>query len=252
MADCNRERISSRVSSGQVVCCPACLSDEMGDAVPIPDHEYALSYAARFSACRRCETLCQVPMPDGETLASFYPENYHSQTNRGALMRTRHAIRWRHLRGLLDGPGALLDYGCGNGAFLEWVAERCTERELFGYEISGRREVSKLAGGLVTIVKGDSEHLLSLLPPCRLITMNHVIEHLPDPFSAISAVAARLLPGGALEGQTPRSDSWEHQVFRTLLERISRTAPYGRLFQGRSDAATYTCLFRSSICAARV
>ena len=43
--------------------------------------------------------------------------------------------------------------------------------------------------------------------------MNHVIEHLPDPFTTLSRLVARLEPGGWLEGQTPAAQSLEHHVF---------------------------------------
>ena len=188
----------------------------MSAALPVQDHEYSVNYEAGYSTCLRCGTLFQVPMPDIETLASFYPETYHSQTNHGLLMQVRNQLRWRSLRPLLVDDGALLDYGCGNGAFLQWLALRYTGRPMFGYEISSHREVVKLAGGAVTLVKGDFDYLLNLLPPCRLITMNHVIEHLPDPLGVVSALNERLLSGGTLEGQTPRCDSREHQVFRTF------------------------------------
>jgi hypothetical protein len=73
--------------------------------------------------------------------------------------------------------------------------------------------VIRLPGGAVTLVKGDLADLLDVLPSCRLITMNHVIEHLPDPLSVVSALIDRLEPGGFFEGQTPGADSYEHRIF---------------------------------------
>ena len=43
--------------------------------------------------------------------------------------------------------------------------------------------------------------------------MNHVIEHLPDPFETIKALTGSLSPGGSIQGQTPASDSRERRVF---------------------------------------
>src|SRR5262249_8388379 len=151
------------------------------------DREYSLAHVARYAECRACHTLFQVPMPAFEQLGAFYPPTYHAATAHGILSQARHRSRLKQLSPLLDGVGALLVYGCRTGAFLPWPVDHVHGRPLFGYEIADRREVQKLAGGAVTIVRGAPEHLIELLPPCRLITMNHVIEHLPDPPQTVSA-----------------------------------------------------------------
>jgi hypothetical protein len=88
-------------------------------------------------------------------------------------------------------------------------------REYYGFEISDTPEVESLDDGAVTIYRGDLDALFDQLPPCRIVTMNHVIEHLPDPYRVVSALAERLAPGGLLEGQTPAAGSLEHRVFGT-------------------------------------
>jgi SAM-dependent methyltransferase len=154
-------------------------------------------------------------MPGHEELASWYPPSYHSMGGRGRLQVIRDDLRLRRLARLLDGDGALLDYGCGDGAFLVHAAKTLSPRPLFGYEIADRPETVRLAGGAVTVVKGRAPDLLEALPPCRLIAMNHVIEHLPDPLTVLGALAERLLPGGLFEGQTPAAGSLEQRLLGT-------------------------------------
>jgi hypothetical protein len=195
------------------VSCPACRSTSIGEAVAVPDREYCMAYVARYAPCLECGTLFQIPMPSFEQLGAFYPAHYHAATAHGVLARARHRARLRQLEPLLQDLGALLDYGCGNGAFLLWAAGQNLGRPLFGYEIGTEREMQRLAGGAVTIIRGRPEHLLEVLPSCRLISMNHVIEHLPDPFTTIMALNASLVPGGSIQGQTPAADSRERRVF---------------------------------------
>ncbi len=154
-------------------------------------------------------------MPDPETLASFYPDGYHSFAGGGLLQRIRHDMRIRRLSQFLAGEGAVLDYGCGNGSFLLRFAEQVPDRPLYGFEVAGEMSVESLADGRITIIKGTYQDLLERLPACRLITMNHVIEHLPDPAEVVRALAAKLLPGGTFEGQTPAARSTEQRVFGT-------------------------------------
>ncbi len=193
--------------------CPACGDLGTGASRAVPDHEYGIAYLATYVACGACGSLRQDPMPSAAELAAFYPPDYHAQTGQGLLGRLRHQARCRRLAPLV-GDGPLLDYGCGNGDFLRYVARRRPGPEYYGFEIGDRREVTVLDGGAVTVVRGDLEDVCSVVPPCHLITMNHVIEHLPDPLAVVAALAAKLAPGGVLEGQTPAAGSLEHRLFR--------------------------------------
>ena len=153
-------------------------------------------------------------MPEGSELAGFYPPAYHSMAGQGVAGRLRHGLRSRRLTSVTDDPGPVLDFGCGNGDFLVHLARRLPEREYYGYELGPTNEVLSLAGGAVTVVRGEVSALLERLPPCAVISLHHVVEHLPDPVAVLSQLAERLLPGGFIEGQTPAAGSLEHRVFK--------------------------------------
>jgi len=148
-----------------------------------------------------------------QELAGFYPADYHSMTHAGLLSAIRNHVRVLRLEKLAPKGGAILDYGCGDGAFLVQAARRLTGRQLWGFEIAERAETQVLAGGAVTVVKGTLPDLLAVVPHCGLITLNHVIEHLPDPLGTVSALVEKLAPSGVFEGQTPAADSLERSVF---------------------------------------
>lgn len=150
-----------------------------------------------------------------ETLASFYPKDYHSYASGGFLTRIRLDMRIRRVEALLGKDDSVLDFGCGKGAFLYRAAEKLPGRRFFGYEISDKREVFISSDGAITIVRGDVRDLWDLLPQCRLITINHTIEHLPSPEETVNQLFEKLMDGGLIEGQTPAADSLEHRVFKT-------------------------------------
>ena len=95
-----------------------------------------------------------------------------------------------------------------------WASKKFPGRRFFGYEISDKREIIKSNDGAVTIVKGDIQDFWGLLPQCRLITINHAIEHLPSPEKTVGALFERLMDGGIIEGQTPAADSLERKLFK--------------------------------------
>lgn len=201
------------MSAAAAYTCPACGSTGTDHEIRVPDHEYGVSFVATYVRCSSCGSEFQAPMPDDATLGSFYPEDYHSMSADGLLVRIRNAMRWKRLAALLPADGVLLDYGCGEGQFLRYAAEQAPERSFFGYEIAPEREVREDPDGRVTIVRGTPEDLLDVLPACGLVTMNHVIEHLPEPTAILRRLVDRLVPGGVLEGQTPAAGSLEQSVF---------------------------------------
>ncbi len=150
MGNANRGDPKGR-SEVLTVCCPACGAPEASPPIGVPDREYGLERVARYVTCAGCGTLYQQPMPDTSELPAYYPAEYHSQVGQGPLGRLRHDVRLRRLTtlatGASTGDGALLDFGCGNGAFLRRAAAAKPGREYYGFEIADRREVLSLDGG---------------------------------------------------------------------------------------------------------
>jgi SAM-dependent methyltransferase len=199
----------------QYAACPACGASAGRKGVDVPDHEYGLRHVAHYVECPTCGTLSQQPMPTLAELAEFYPADYHSMVHGGRITHIRNGIRIKKLARFARVDGPILDYGCGDGSFLLQAAESMPHRRFWGYEIAAHAETQILARGAVTIVTGSPDDLFAQLPACGLITLNHVIEHLPNPQAIVQALADRLLPDGVFEGQTPAADSLERSVFGT-------------------------------------
>ncbi len=193
--------------------CPACGATGTHPSASVPDREYRLPIVATYAQCDQCGSVYQSPMPSVDQLADYYPANYHAATGRGLLNRVRQGMRLKRLAPLLGNGGAVLDFGCGNGAFLDYAVAEHSKTKWFGFEIDANTRTEQRAGGAITILRGRLADLLPVLPECSLITMNHVIEHLPDPMADVAALVAKLVPGGALEGQTPAAASFEHRLF---------------------------------------
>lgn len=204
-----------RQTETEVANCPACCGLAIPELIKIPDHEYGLDYLATYACCQNCGTLYQWPMPSGKQLSSFYPPHYHSMVDGGFLLRMRHDMRISRLKTMVGNGETVLDFGCGNGLFLRRAASAMPEAKFIGYEIADQERKEEIAPRVV-IMEGAFEECLSKLPPCRVIIMNHVIEHLPDPFSIVLQLREKLMPGGYFDGQTPNSVSLEHKIFGQL------------------------------------
>ena len=115
----------------------------------------------------------------------------------------------RHLH-TRPGRPALLDVGCGEGAFL-------AEMQALGWTVEGIEPSA--VGAAATRARGvpviESTFADVSLPPASLdaITFRQVFEALPDPVAALDACRGALKPGGILWIATPNLESGAHRIF---------------------------------------
>lgn len=108
--------------------------------------------------------------------------------------------------------GTLLDIGCGNGRFLKRMADQ-------GWSVVG----TDFDNDAVAYVKKTYQFeayagdLLDLpLSPERfdMITLQHVIEHVPDPVKLLNHCKTLLKPQGKIILVTPNIQSWGHHYYQ--------------------------------------
>ena len=95
----------------------------------------------------------------------------------------------------------VLDFGCGNGGFLELCLP--TARSIDGVELEQRARDDLLSQGKV--VFPNLESCLRQDKRYDLITLFHVLEHLPDPRSTLKSLASLLKPGGEIVIEVPHA-----------------------------------------------
>lgn len=112
----------------------------------------------------------------------------------------------RHLWAAPRGA-ALLDVGCGNGAFLALASEVGWTAEGLDFDPQAV-EVARQRG--LTVHYGGIETLDDRLEYYDVITLSHVIEHVHDPMKLLKSCFRLLKPGGRLWLETPNLDSAGH------------------------------------------
>ena len=198
-----------------------------------------------LARCEGCGLLYQNPRVRRDQLDRMYPDDYppHARDpDLGRVLRDRSpAVRWtlaerlgyRHLDpgpvGPLDrlrarwrrrrvvknfppwqGSGRLLDVGCATGRFLQQMAA-------VGWRVSGIEldPVAAAKARTVTpdIVVGDPAEVELPRASFDLITAFHVVEHLPDPGTALRRMLEWLAPGGLLIVEVPNVGGWGGALF---------------------------------------
>ena len=101
----------------------------------------------------------------------------------------------------LRASGRLLDIGCGNGVLLRTFADLAPGWGLAGADLDDRHRSTVLSiPGVDRFYAGPAEEIADQFD---VITMQHVLEHVPHPVDLLRQVGRLLTPGGLLFIQVP-------------------------------------------------
>jgi SAM-dependent methyltransferase len=185
--------------------CPACSS---GDATSLFQARNGYPIL-RCSACALAFTdLRGAPPPP-----TLYPEFEQSEAIFAHALRRPLAVFTKQREALVREVmprGRLLDFGCGSGAFARWMAHA-------GYDVVGLEPFSlgrAVEDHRLLLVRGPLESASTQLGRFDVITLWHVLEHLPHPSEVLRKLGDLLSPRGVIIVSVPNFRSWQSQVFQ--------------------------------------
>lgn len=179
----------------------------------------------KFTAvrCVKCGTVRLQPRPSAEEMNRHYaPGTYaraEGETETSELDRRltdffeRQAERATKAHGRERGPGRLLDVGCGDGRFMAamqkrgWTAEGI-ETEPVSANLARRRTSA-------TVHETPLEQTSYSAASYDMVSLLHVLEHVPDPRDTLTRAFALLKPGGTLLLALPNVWCAESALFGT-------------------------------------
>ena len=106
--------------------------------------------------------------------------------------------------------GRLIDVGPAMGGLLRAANGRFADRA--AVERDPECCATLRADGVETVETEDPVAGVLALAPADVVTMFHLIEHVPDPMSLLDAAATRVKPGGALVVATPNPQAFSFRV----------------------------------------
>jgi SAM-dependent methyltransferase len=168
--------------------------------------------------CRACGLIFRNPRPTLGEIKEYYSRDaqYDSWL---AAEKGRDAMWRRRLRKIVRhrGDGSLLDVGSGIGQFLQ-VARKTFRVE--GTEVSeSALQIGANRYGLA-LYRGSLEEISDTVLRERrfdIVTLFHVLEHVPDPATTLASCAQLLVDGGLLVVAVPNDiDCWK-PLLKNLL-----------------------------------
>jgi SAM-dependent methyltransferase len=173
----------------------------------------AIAFGSRYDVlyCGRCEVGKTFPVPSREDLSGLYASGryrtkvglrFHGGIEKfiglGRLQRRRRIERY-------IGKGAVLDIGCGRGLFLDTMKRHGWN--VMGVEVD--REMAERVSRTYDIEVIEEGRMPNVLSEGQfdVVTIYHVLEHLPDPVGMIRECGRVLRKGGMIVIAVPNFHS---------------------------------------------
>lgn len=210
--------------------CPACGGGEI----------QVLDEPACLWKCLRCDLVFDNPRPDAPSIDAFYARQgqYDGWLSNLEARQVLWLRRWSLIRPFLPRTGAILDVGAGIGQFLSLAGEGWTTS---GTELSPvARTIAKERWG-IELLGGHLEGLGLPSESFDVVSMFHVLEHVPRPGETLAEIRRILKPGGVVVLAVP--DEWGAATAR--ISRVARLL--GVTFAGRGQAGIRTIHTRQDL-----
>ncbi|MHA7844390.1 MAG: class I SAM-dependent methyltransferase [Winogradskyella sp.] len=171
----------------------------------------------------KLDMLETFPQPQGEKLSEYYKsEDYisHTDAKRNLFEKVYHLVRTVSLKRKLklinsfqSEEKTLLDIGCGTGDFLETAKK--TQWNVVGVEPD--EKARKIANSKTNDSVFDIQHLETLKENSfDVITLWHVLEHLPNLDMQVKLLKRLLKPNGTLVIAVPNFKSYDAQHYKNF------------------------------------
>ncbi len=183
--------------------CVLCQSD---DFVTISEQDAKSSERLIISLCNNCGLIFQTPIPTEEELSNYYSQNYRVDYKKVYTPKAKHIYRaaqtalqrieFLHQAGIRH--GSLCDIGAGGGEFTYLAGKYGFNSQgiepNIGYSEYAKKEYQcEVNTGEINDINGKFD----------VVTIFHVLEHLPSPQKAFEKLYQLLQPEGVLFVEVP-------------------------------------------------
>jgi SAM-dependent methyltransferase len=170
------------------------------------------SHVVDYGVCKNCGLVQQMPIP--VSTSDFYPISYPMHHSRGWLFMFARKFL---IRGVYFDPKpcdrtkTLLDFGCGDGSYLESILGRVGRRIGFEAEPNQARQVGAQLG--IDVISNQLDTQIVPNASVDIVTAHFVLEHLIDLDGAFEYWRRILKPNGRLHLAVPNINSFEARLF---------------------------------------
>jgi SAM-dependent methyltransferase len=186
--------------------CPLCSSQKTDLSLQAYDTEGISPQRYKYYQCHCCGLVFLFPLPSKKEMARFYQKDYFAGSRFLEIFQRERRLTLEKLKK----KGRILDFGCGEGVFLDlmrkhdwWVAGFDTStqaalaaRQRYGFEVA------------TPPLTKNSFPAQSF----EAITLWHTLEHVPKPLPLLKTLSYFLADNGFLVISVPNIASFEARI----------------------------------------
>lgn len=208
------------------------LCDATANSTPTSEGYKWRGQVFRYWRCRACSGETIHPLPSDMQLNEMYRQDrYHNVHYANAAEEVSPSMWWR-AQHIIGRPGRLLDFGCGNGAFLREATQAGFDAIGIELDPETRGEAMRTSGCRVDSL----DDVIASGERFDVIRLGDVLEHLPAPRDSLSQLEQLLTDGGKFFIEGPLEINWSlvrscSRIFALLKrlrgqELLADTPPY--------------------------
>ncbi|QKZ15649.1 methyltransferase domain-containing protein [Spirosoma sp. KUDC1026] len=203
-----------------IAVCPVCDTNQFTNVLTCKDYLVS-SQNFTIQQCNKCGFKFTNPRPDASTIGSYYKSDQyvsHNDTGGGLINSVYRLVRNYTLRGkvnlinkLTGRVGEVLDIGCGTGSFLL----ACQQA---GWNITGVEpdtDARKVAEEKLSMPVEESIEMVEAKQNFDVISMWHVLEHMPDLNKVVSQLYSLLSNEGTVIIAVPNCASYDADYYKS-------------------------------------
>jgi len=200
--------------------CPICGNSSFQSTLTCKDHSTSHE-TFELQSCSFCNFVFTSPRPDENIIHKYYAsDDYISHTNKANSLINRlyltarsRTLQWKIklLQKYSDSKTIkLLDYGCGTGEFLHTCKKKNWNIAGIEPSASAREQASKknhvkIASSIPELIDNEFD----------IITLWHVLEHVPNLTEVLQLLKSKLKPTGILIIAVPNHKSWDAKHYKS-------------------------------------
>ncbi len=165
----------------------------------------------RTVICKKCGLMWNDPRPDDEKVKAFYSKGYRTEYKGIRIPKKKYVYRdakeavrrYHYLRDLIKKGDRLLDIGAGSGVLVYCLRKLGYEAQGIGPDENHSRYAREVLDvPVITGFAADIEDRATY----DMVTLHHVLEHMPDPLGELKRIGGMLKQEGKLVIEVPNAE----------------------------------------------
>lgn len=201
----------------ETIVCNNCGSADSKYLLSANDLNRASEPSFNIVRCTKCGLSFVNPRPTKDEIGDFYPTWYHQRDPKIPLEETTiwglpfnkaMAVKTQFIR-KFGKKGRVLDIGCGDGCVLHYLRQQGWDTQ--GVEFGSVDYGTQVLG--LDIFQGRVEDAPFENESFDVVSLFHVLEHLPDPRQSLSHMYGLIKKGGHLVIEVPNFGGLDARIF---------------------------------------